>query len=238
MPPPVEAEAPLKSTVPLSVEKARSPASLHAVLDGDSPSGTGVLLGRLDARARPRCYAVGAAPARLASQGASARADHRGHRRARTSPVGSPRAAGGLRHAPCPARGARSGGCGPRTKASAARTRVIAVPPVTAQELRAWQLESGGRGDDPIVGPMTANALCLLGRQSAYERSAAATTRDLPPAPFARLGAPLRGLHGHRGRRAARPRAGAPPSDLRPRDPGAERQAVRRPRRADHRRAG
>lgn len=45
------------------------------------------------------------------------------------------------------------------TKASARRARVIAVPRVTARELRAWQLESGGRGSDPIIGPMTQNAL-------------------------------------------------------------------------------
>ncbi len=39
-----------------------------------------------------------------------------------------------------------------RTKRSAARTRVIAVPRITATELKAWQLDSGGRGDEPIVG--------------------------------------------------------------------------------------
>jgi integrase len=30
---------------------------------------------------------------------------------------------------------------------------------VTAYELRAWQLESGGRGSEPIIGAMTENAL-------------------------------------------------------------------------------
>ena len=38
------------------------------------------------------------------------------------------------------------------------RTRVIDVPAITARELRAWQLESGGRGDNPIA-PMTAEAM-------------------------------------------------------------------------------
>jgi excisionase family DNA binding protein len=48
-----------------------------------------------------------------------------------------------------------------RTKRSAARTRVIDVPAVTARELRAWQLESGGRGDEPIVGPLGQDGLRL-----------------------------------------------------------------------------
>ncbi len=50
-----------------------------------------------------------------------------------------------------------------RTKRTAARTRTIDVPKATARELRAWRLESGGRAGDPIVGPMTANALRLWG---------------------------------------------------------------------------
>lgn len=41
-----------------------------------------------------------------------------------------------------------------RTKLSAARTRVITVPRVTARELKAWRLVSGGRGEDPIVGEL------------------------------------------------------------------------------------
>ena len=45
------------------------------------------------------------------------------------------------------------------------RSRVIAVPRVTAHELRAWQLESGGRGSDPIIGEMTENALKLWARR-------------------------------------------------------------------------
>lgn len=48
-----------------------------------------------------------------------------------------------------------------RTKRSAPRTRVIDVPTVTARELRAWQLESGGRGDEPIVGPLGQDGLRL-----------------------------------------------------------------------------
>jgi integrase len=53
-----------------------------------------------------------------------------------------------------------------QTKATARRSRVIAVPRVTARELRAWQLESGGRGSDPIVGKMTQNALKLWARRT------------------------------------------------------------------------
>jgi integrase len=48
-----------------------------------------------------------------------------------------------------------------RTNRSAARTRVIDVPVVTARELRTWRLESGGRGDDPIVGAMGNDGLRL-----------------------------------------------------------------------------
>src|SRR3954453_19835458 len=41
-----------------------------------------------------------------------------------------------------------------RTKRGAARTRVIAVPRITARELKDWRLASGGRGEEPIVGPL------------------------------------------------------------------------------------
>ncbi|MCL2770503.1 MAG: site-specific integrase, partial [Solirubrobacterales bacterium] len=51
------------------------------------------------------------------------------------------------------------------TKASARRPRVIALPSATARELRAWQLKSGGRGPEPIVGTMSANALRLWGER-------------------------------------------------------------------------
>jgi integrase len=50
-----------------------------------------------------------------------------------------------------------------QTKASARRPRVITGPATAVRELRAWQLESGGRGGDPIVGDMTENALRLWG---------------------------------------------------------------------------
>lgn len=46
-----------------------------------------------------------------------------------------------------------------RTKRGAARTRVIAVPKVTGPEMKAWQLASGGRGEDPIIGPLGEAAL-------------------------------------------------------------------------------
>lgn len=41
-----------------------------------------------------------------------------------------------------------------RTKRGAARTRVISVPKITARELKAWRVASGGRGEDPIIGPI------------------------------------------------------------------------------------
>lgn len=53
-----------------------------------------------------------------------------------------------------------------RTKSTAARTRVIAVPTITARELRAWRLESGGRDDDPIIGPISAHALSKWGART------------------------------------------------------------------------
>jgi integrase len=40
------------------------------------------------------------------------------------------------------------------TKRGAARSRSIAVPRATARELKAWQLQSGGRGEDQIIGPI------------------------------------------------------------------------------------
>jgi integrase len=52
-----------------------------------------------------------------------------------------------------------------RTKATARRSRTVEVAAATAAELRAWQLESGGRGDQPIVGEMTQNALKLWARR-------------------------------------------------------------------------
>ncbi len=63
-----------------------------------------------------------------------------------------------------------------RTKKTASRTRVLAVPDVTAHELKAWRLESGRPGaEEPIVGPMTANALRLWGAKRLRPAVAAAT---------------------------------------------------------------
>ena len=50
-----------------------------------------------------------------------------------------------------------------QTKATARRSRVITGPAAAFRELREWQLESGGRGTDLIVGEMTENALRLWG---------------------------------------------------------------------------
>jgi integrase len=53
-----------------------------------------------------------------------------------------------------------------RTKRTAARTRVIDVPEVTAHELKQWRMASGRPGDDePIIGEMTPNAMKLWGRR-------------------------------------------------------------------------
>ena len=53
-----------------------------------------------------------------------------------------------------------------RTKRTAARTRVIDVPQVTAHELKRWRMESGRPGDqEPIIGEMSANAMKLWGRR-------------------------------------------------------------------------
>ncbi len=51
-----------------------------------------------------------------------------------------------------------------RTKATARRTRVIEVPQITSRELKEWSLESGRPGpQEPIIGPMTENAMKLWG---------------------------------------------------------------------------
>lgn len=52
-----------------------------------------------------------------------------------------------------------------QTKASARRSRVITGPAVAVRELRAWRLESGGRGGDLIVGDMSPNAMRLWNRR-------------------------------------------------------------------------
>jgi integrase len=62
-----------------------------------------------------------------------------------------------------------------RTKRSAARTRMIAVPRVTARELKAWRLESGRPGDEePIIGDMTQNAMKLWARRTLRKAGKAA----------------------------------------------------------------
>lgn len=50
-----------------------------------------------------------------------------------------------------------------RTKKTAARTRTVAIPAATRAALRAWQLQSGGRGEEPIIGPMTSYNLKAVG---------------------------------------------------------------------------
>jgi integrase len=65
-----------------------------------------------------------------------------------------------------------------RTKRSAARTRVIAVPTITARELRAWQMESGGRGDDPIIGLLGEDGLRLWAYKHLDVAARRATGRD------------------------------------------------------------
>jgi integrase len=53
-----------------------------------------------------------------------------------------------------------------RTKRTAARTRTIVVPDVTARELKEWRLASGRPSDtEPIVGAMTQNASKMWGRR-------------------------------------------------------------------------
>lgn len=52
-----------------------------------------------------------------------------------------------------------------QTKRSAAWARTMTVDRETARELRAWQLQSGGRDDDLIVGPLSEETL----RQWAYQ---------------------------------------------------------------------
>lgn len=61
------------------------------------------------------------------------------------------------------------------TKRNAAKFRAIKLDCYTAQELRVWQVESGGRGSDPIVGEMTPNALKLWGTKRLRPRALVAT---------------------------------------------------------------
>jgi integrase len=53
-----------------------------------------------------------------------------------------------------------------RTKRTAARTRVIDVPAVTAHELKRWRLQAGRPTDsEPIIGEMSENAMKLWTRR-------------------------------------------------------------------------
>jgi integrase len=62
------------------------------------------------------------------------------------------------------------------TKAAARRTRTLQVPEITARELKEWRLQAGRPGNDqPIVGPMTANALKLWGAKRLRPAVRAAT---------------------------------------------------------------
>ena len=66
-----------------------------------------------------------------------------------------------------------------RTKATARRTRTIAVPEVTARELKSWRMAAGRPADDePIVGDMTPNAMKLWGRRVLRAAAKAASGRD------------------------------------------------------------
>lgn len=64
-----------------------------------------------------------------------------------------------------------------RTKSTAQRTRVLTVPATTARELRAWQLESGGRGNEPIVA-VTRDMLRSWGTRNLKPAALEATGRD------------------------------------------------------------
>ena len=126
-----------------------------------------------------------------------------------------------------------------RTKRTASRTRVIAVPEITARELKAWRLESGRPSDDqPIVGAMAANAI-PLGRQAATasrrrsDRWSDHGCDRLHVAAHARLGAALRGVHATRGGRPDGPRARIALAHLCARCRGDQRHSLRRARRAD-----
>lgn len=69
-----------------------------------------------------------------------------------------------------------------RTKRSAARTRVIAVPETTAREMKAWRLESGRPGDEEPIIDMTQNAMKLWARRVLRTAGTDATGRgDVTP---------------------------------------------------------
>jgi integrase len=62
------------------------------------------------------------------------------------------------------------------TKRTAQRTRTLTVPEATSRQLKEWRLQAGRPGDgEPIVGPMTANALRLWGAKRLRSAIDAAT---------------------------------------------------------------
>lgn len=63
-----------------------------------------------------------------------------------------------------------------QTKLTAMWTRTIAVPALTARELKEWRLRSGRpSSDEPIIGPMSPNAVRLWNRQVLRPAVSAAT---------------------------------------------------------------
>jgi integrase len=70
-----------------------------------------------------------------------------------------------------------------RAQAKGHRGRVVNGPAVALRELREWQLQSGGRGDEPVIGDMTANALKLWGAKRLRPAIADATLGRLANAP-------------------------------------------------------
>lgn len=66
-----------------------------------------------------------------------------------------------------------------QTKRTARRSRTIAVPRTTAQELRQWRLASGRPDDDqPIIGELSAEGLKSWTRQRFAQRAQAAIGRE------------------------------------------------------------
>jgi len=65
-----------------------------------------------------------------------------------------------------------------RTKSTAARTRVIDVPATTAREIKAWLLQSGYRGDDLLVGPISPESMGRWWRREIAPVVAEITGRD------------------------------------------------------------
>jgi integrase len=64
-----------------------------------------------------------------------------------------------------------------RTKKTAARTRAVKVPAMAMAELRAWRLQSGGRGEDPIIGEISVYNFKAFGTRKFGPTAAKATGR-------------------------------------------------------------